>query len=367
MHRGLSLQELAAKIENDARSQKDLIAPTDQIRMTVVDNDVNLSIDGHGQYGINENTHGQISARLAIPKKYYDRMLSDAPTLLSQNVNTWFQANPEPRMVRTITDRGPAGTDGLARAFLSNRYRRIDHIMVAQAVLPQILEHGGLTPIQNAITDNHLFMKFVNPRVEAEVAVGDPVQAGFAITNSEVGKGAYSVEMFLYRLICLNGMITQTSIRKFHSGRAWDAEGEAYEVFSDATLEADDRVLMMKMQDLVKVALEQSKFDTLVEKARLAAGTEVTSVNLMKSVEVLSNHLGIGQDLTQIVTQNLLMARPSNGKAHHTLWDYANAVTSVANHEPLKNDFDRQHELQKLGSEVLGIPATVIKEMTIVE
>jgi len=175
------------------------------------------------------------------------------------------------------------------------------------------------------------------------------------------------VELFLYRLVCLNGMITQAAMRKFHSGKAWDADGDAYELFSDATLEADDRVLMMKMQDLVNTALEQSKFETLVEKARLAAQTEVSSSNPMKSVEVLSNRLGLGPDMTQIVTQNLLTAGPTRGKSHHTVWDYANAITSTANHSSVMKNFDRQHELQRLGSLVIDLPKSAINEMVAVE
>jgi len=151
MYQGLSLQQLAIQIENDARVQKDMIAPTDQIRMNSADKGILLTIEGQGQYGVNDNTQSQISARLGIPKRYYDRMQKDAPDLLAHNVNTWFNHKPEPRMIRTITDGGPSDTDGIARAFLSNRYRRIDHLMVAQAVLPQILEHGGLKPIQSSI------------------------------------------------------------------------------------------------------------------------------------------------------------------------------------------------------------------------
>ena len=49
------------------------------------------------------------------------------PELLAENVNSWFQREPTQRMVRTL--------DGTVRAFLSNRYRRIDNLDIAEIVL----------------------------------------------------------------------------------------------------------------------------------------------------------------------------------------------------------------------------------------
>ena len=44
--------------------------------------------------------------------------------------------------------------------------------------------------------------------------VGDEVQAGFIIGNSEVGAGSVFVEQLVWRLICLNGMRRGQSLRK---------------------------------------------------------------------------------------------------------------------------------------------------------
>lgn len=69
------------------------------------------------QSAVTDHAHGQIAQRLDIPAKYYNRMRSEAPALLAANVNNWFQEQPERRMIRTL--------DGKARAFLSDRYRRV--------------------------------------------------------------------------------------------------------------------------------------------------------------------------------------------------------------------------------------------------
>lgn len=72
--------------------------------------------------------HRQIGTNLRIPAAYYDRMREERPDLLAYNANTWFKQESSQRMLRTL--------DGSARAYLSNRYRRI-HIKNFDAVCKQ--------------------------------------------------------------------------------------------------------------------------------------------------------------------------------------------------------------------------------------
>lgn len=64
-------------------------------------------------------------------------MREERPDLLAYNANTWFKQENSQRMLRTL--------DGSARAYLSNRYRRIDNIDIAGVTLPIL---GGLPDIR---------------------------------------------------------------------------------------------------------------------------------------------------------------------------------------------------------------------------
>jgi len=141
-------------------------------------------------------------------------------------------------MVRTL--------DTEVRAFLSNRYRRLDNFDLAEAVLPILAEMGeGIRIVSAELTESRMYIKVINERLELEVKKGDVVQAGIALSNSEVGLGALSVEPLIYRLICTNGMIAKDySKKRYHVGRNAD-EGEAYELFTDETLKADDRAFFL--------------------------------------------------------------------------------------------------------------------------
>lgn len=218
MKAGRPIAELAAEIKRQTESKRDFKADTRQLElMRLMGTDrhrYELRVNGHGQFEASDLLHEQIGARLAIPKQYYDRMSQVAPELLIRNVNHWLVSNPERRMVRTL--------DGRARAFLSERYRPLDNYDLANAVLGKIADIGA--EVHSAeLTERRLYIKAIFPKIQAEVRVGDVVQSGVVISNSEVGCGSVRVEPLVFRLSCLNGMIAaDSSIRKYHVGRSGD-------------------------------------------------------------------------------------------------------------------------------------------------
>lgn len=199
MKAGRTLTELAIELERQSSTKKDYLASTEVLKMTDT-GEITLQGDTPQEFSVTEHAHTQIAARLEIPAKYYSRMRSQSPELLAANVNEWFQQKPERRMVRTL--------DGQMRAFLSDRYRRLDNYDLAAAVLPVLKEMGeGLKIVSTQLTESRMYIKVINDRLELEVKKGDVVQAGMVISNSEVGLGSLKVEPLIYRLICTNGMI----------------------------------------------------------------------------------------------------------------------------------------------------------------
>ena len=191
---GMNLIELAQEIVRRAEAKRDFVADTSDL----VFESGALAIGNAGAFPLTDHAHGQIAERVGIPKRYYDRMKADAPALLAGNVNHWFQKQPERRMVRTL--------DGKARAFLSDRYHRIDNERIADAVLPVLVADGGHGAVVSCgITDAKLYLQALFPRLEGEVKTGDPVQGGVIIRNGEIGNGALDIRPMIYRLACSNG------------------------------------------------------------------------------------------------------------------------------------------------------------------
>lgn len=348
MKTGKTLVELATELERQSNAKKDFIANTESLEMTTT-GELTLESDRISQqFPVTLHAHSQIAARLDIPSKYYNRMRAEAPELLAANVNEWFRSKPERRMVRTL--------DNLVRAFLSNRYRRLDNFDLAEAVLPILAEMGeGIRIVSTELTESRMYIKVVNERLELEVRKGDVVQAGIAISNSEVGLGALSVEPLIYRLVCSNGMVAQDfSKKRYHVGRN-ASEGENYELYRDETLKADEQAFFLKVQDTVRAAVDIAKFSTIVERMREATSKRIEG-NPVKAVELTANHFGFNQQESSGVLQHLIQGGDLSA------YGLLNAITRTSQDV---EDYDRSTELERDGSRVLSLPASTWKAIAL--
>jgi len=350
MKTGRNIQEVLREVQRQAAAKEDFVVPTPMLRMTPTGA---IEVPGRGEYFATDHTHAQISERIKINKPYYDRMKTEAPDLLATNVNHWFKAQPEKRMLRTMTLERPQ-----ARAFLSDRYRRLDNYDMAINVLPELAAQQ-LEIISCEITDVKLYIKFLTPRVQGEVKKGDIVQAGGVISNSEIGMGAISVMPFLNRLVCTNGMIASDfGQRKSHVGRAAQSDEEAFAIYTDETLQADDKAFWLKTRDTVRAVLEQSKFDKLLERLRESTKQQIEG-DIPQVVEVLANKYSLDETEKNGVLKHLI----EDGVGLNA-WGLANAITSVAGESA---GYDRATELERLGGKLIELAPTQWKEIASVK
>lgn len=216
-----SLSALATRLQADARGKQDFIAPAAHLTM---DAQAALSIHGAPALDVNDLGHSQVADYTGMPKPYYDRLRESDQSLLAANVNHWMQKKgSERRLVRTI--------NGAVRALLSDRYQRIDNYEVAEVALHARGKIPGLRVVSSAITQQRLYIKAVSDTVQATVTgshrVGDVVEAGVVVSNSEVGLGSVSIQPFAYFLVCANGMVrSKEGLRAAHVGRRIDTSVE---------------------------------------------------------------------------------------------------------------------------------------------
>lgn len=342
MKQGRSLIELGAELDRQRKARKDYIADTRNLEVATTDGITLLSVgfeESRDPFKLNELAHQQIASRLQIPYRYYQKMREEYPTLLDENINSWFMKTPERRMIRTL--------DGSVRAFLSDRYRRLDNLELCSAVLPIIQEMKGAEIISCDVTEAHMFIKVINKKLKAEVEIGDVVQAGMVISNSEVGLGSLKVEPLVYRLICRNGMIVKDFAQKrYHVGKQIESEEAAYEIYSDETLQADDKAFFLKVQDTVRCAVDESKFMLTVDRLRQAK-QEFTGNDPVKTVEVLADKYILNQNERGSVLRHFIIGADSSK------YGLIQAVTRAS------QDVDayiRATELERLGGELLNVP-----------
>lgn len=336
MKTGLNITELAQRIEANRELKQDYIAPTEKISVEL-DDDGTFLLDGiapEARFPILETAHDQIASRLNIPARYYDRMRSDAPDLLAANVNSWFVLRPEQRMIRTL--------GGDARAFLSNRYNRIENEEIAEVALPILADIPDVKIVSAEITERRMYIQAVTPRVQGEVKRGDVVQAGVVISNSEIGYGAVRVAAMDYRLVCLNGMISADQLRVNHVGRRIEDNSE---LWADDTLQADDRAVLLKVRDMVRAAVDETRFrERLGRMSELAEG-RITG-HPERAVEVLAKKVGANETETGGILRSLIQGGDLSA------WGMLNAVTAQA-HDAVS--YDRSVEFEVAGGKLMNL------------
>ena len=344
MKTGRTLLELAQELTRQREAKKDYLVDTRNLILDATEDGGHiLTMENPAKHvstilGLNDIAHRQIGSTLNIPAKYYDKMRRENPELLAQNVNSWFAHDPQTRMVRTL--------DGTARAFLSDRYRRIDNFEIAETVLPIIGEIKDARIESCEVTDERMYIKVVNPRLQTEVTPGDIVQSGILITNSEVGMGSMAVQPLVYRLVCTNGMVVNdAATRRYHIGRGNQA-GEDYSLYSSATLAADDKALMMKVQDTVKAAVDQVRFEKVVKMMREAKEAKITAPDIPQMVELAATDYGISKSETSGVLDHLIR------DGEFSLYGLANAVTRAAQDV---ESYDRSTAMESIGYNILGM------------
>ena len=160
MKQGDTLQNVMIKLKDEAQWKRDFISPSSSLFLE--DDGKTLRISrveqDNGCAEVLQTTdlfHRQVASALSIPAKYYDLMQKQKPELLATNVNSWLGSRDTSYMIRTL-DYGSGQT---ARAFLSDRYRRIDNLEIAMAVLPIFMGDEQYEVMSAAVTSNRLYLK----------------------------------------------------------------------------------------------------------------------------------------------------------------------------------------------------------------
>lgn len=207
--RNIGLGSLVTLLKDQRTRAVDVIAGAGAIRCIdgslMLNTEPDLSADGvtltTGTYAMNDIAMSGIATKLDIDLRYMRRMARENVPLLDDNVNSWLERDRRRFLVRCL--RGDAGV-GVARAFLSDRYARIDNYDVMLAALDGIRNSGVNTTVANCdLSDRRLYLRVVSPDVQVAAPqllknYRSPfdgrrgsdlpiISGGFLLTNSETG------------------------------------------------------------------------------------------------------------------------------------------------------------------------------------
>ena len=362
MQAGMPLQALLQEVQRQNSVKRDFTTSTESnVRMVpCLEGDdtsgvcVVLLQNGASElerFSISENAHRQIAGRLQIPWKYYARMLKDHQDLVILQVNALFEREPSARLFRVL--------DGRLRAFLSDRYLRLDNQEILEQTLPAIVKGDIETKMlaSNVGEDKmHLKVLFTGDELAQEITSntrdGSPrvVRPGFRMSNSETGNGTLGIEGFFYDGYCLNGcvfgQIEAFSFKRTHLGGRL-IEGVDFEVLSEKSRKLEDETIISQVSDVMQAMAKPEFAQQLGDRLRKTANT-IDVQSPIGAVDYAIKELELQESDKESILETFIQ------DGDYSQWGLASAVTARAN-DADNVSFERACELEDIGGKILSM------------
>lgn len=364
--RNAGLEDLVDLLRHQQAHKVDVVAHSDQIRAECtrlrISTPPALSERGvtttAGLYTPTGVCDQGLAAKLGIPLPYLRRLREHKPGLYDANVNGWLTGADRRFLVRCLH---AGGSHGIARAFLSDSYRIIDNLDVLMAALDGVRQSGMQVQIDGCdLTERRMYVRVVCEQIRAlapdllrdyrspftgERGADNPVVfAGFVITNSEVGEGAFTIVPRLLVQVCRNGMtINADAARHVHLGGRLD---EGVVRWSADTQDKNLALITAQTRDAITTFLDIDYVRAKLEQMRRLAGTRVADP--AATIELVAKKLSYSEEQQRQILSHFIQGGDiSAGGVMH-------AVTSVARTLP---DADAAHEMEGHAVRVLHLAA----------
>lgn len=317
----MRLQTLIEELERQKPLKWDQKIDSYRLQMVLDGNQVKFQIDGKGDpFLITRPCHNQIAERLEIPIRYYVKMENEAPELLIENVNTWLKEKPKDLFIR--------GLGNSVRAFLSDRYRVIDHLDVLYCSLNELQAYEAV------VEDCYLSETEMNIKVRSNQLKDfvrhkdDLIIGGLLLVNSETGHRALRVEPRMFRVKCTNGMVIEELVtRQIHLG---DGNNEFDEMIY-LSIRRSIRELLGRFGEIIQILRET---------------TEIKVKNPQRVINNVVEHYRLSEEQKE----NILIA--FGMESEYDKYSIANAVTRAAQNE---ESWEKSLELERIGGRLITL------------
>lgn len=328
--RNATLEDMVAILRHQRARRLDVVAPAAAVHAY----DGNLVIDGAIQHVTTDGVTSAagtyrptvvadegLAAKLGINLAYLRRLREQRPDLWDANVNGWLHGNPltgiapDPRKFLIRLFQAEGDNLGVARAVLSDSYKVIDNLDALLATLDGIRQAGVDVEFDGLdLSERRLYARVVAPQIRAyapgllagyrspfggetyipgrqwtpeqarQAAArsgqgyepgSEPVLfAGFVVSNSEVGDGAWSITPRIVAQVCGNGMqIVADVTRAVHLDSRQD---EGVIRYSADTQEKELALITARARDAVATFLSPAYLQAKVSEVERKAGVPVS-------------------------------------------------------------------------------------------
>jgi hypothetical protein len=161
-----------------------------------------------GELRFSEPGIEDFSALLGVPGGY---MKKCSPDLVAKNFNAWLkdEVNQDRELRIRVKDDSVYGVG-------SSLYIPVNNEDFVKAIFEKMpmTEFAGANWV---VTPKTIRMNLLSEKIKEEIHVGDMVQGGFRLVNSENGFASLQYSLYFLRLVCTNGATAPVSF----GGEAW--------------------------------------------------------------------------------------------------------------------------------------------------
>jgi hypothetical protein len=309
------------------------------VRLSANDKSVDVLVGGAREQ-IAPHALDQLATRAGMNLRYLHDLQGHqadwSAHLAALNVNTLLAHEDEATkyLVRSV--------GGRVRGVMSDAYKRMDSRPEVDAMIGAALGAGAVI-VNGIYTETRVDLKIVRAK-PIEVFPGEYMVFGLDYSNSDYGDGAREYRAFLLRLICLNGAVASTELRKIHIGKRFEgAEGIA----SAETLDLDARAQASLAQDTVKALLSEAATDHIVGQIRAANAKEIAPA---KIESFLKTRVGKGD--AEKITEKFASADVIEVPPGQNAWRFSNAISWLARET---DDGRKKMDLERLAGEAMAL------------
>jgi len=294
-----------------------------------------------GDYGLHVNAAEQLAGKFGVPTRYLKDLVGGDPwqkSLSTEIMNAHTRNAKQDRfLIRSVNDE--------VRAVLSDSYKMLD----SEVIVGQFIESAnrkGATFAGGFNSGLNMWLEVLNPQlIHIETARNGMVDLAFGarIKTSDFGRGALELRAFMLQAVCLNGMVTEQTLREVHLGGKLPDDM----VYAKDTMRVETDRSRLMIRDVTEQLLSEEYVMRKIAQVKYAAGFEV---DIRKQLELMQKTGKITKKEVEETECVFVNNKKEDGvDGENTLWKLCQGLTAIARDK----DEERKRDLQTIAGELL--------------
>jgi hypothetical protein len=277
----MNMQDLFEAVKLDSLGKRDITS-----------SDIRLS--NTGDFYVNDErmkltqyAASQLFQRFEMPVRYFTKLLDDDPELASYHFNKVQEKFSHDEMLIRVKDREEVPT---VRGIMSDLYSVLDNDMVVEGLQAVINKFSDNYQIISYYTcDRRMHVRITFPTTSRQFGftkdeIGDILQVGVDIVNSEVGFSSLNIASLLWRLVCTNGM------RRVSAG----------ETFIQRHIYLDSETFYNNMTFAIHTAIENG----ILMMKNFAESKKIVLIRPLESIQVVADKYELSDAIVEKAQEN---------------------------------------------------------------